>query len=90
MAWQDVPKFHAELSKAAWLFYNRRHSPTGKWFLPLAGQSPGCKRVVSYADVEYFNNTRKASRVAHTQRIIPYPSMEQAAHALQRLLVATG
>lgn len=36
----------------------------------LAGQQ-GFKRVLSYADVEYFNNNRKAARVAHTGRDIP-------------------
>lgn len=45
----------------------------------------GFKRVLTYADVEYFNNTRKAGRVAHTQRVIPYPSMQQAAHAFQAM-----
>lgn len=45
----------------------------------------GFKRVLTYADVEYFNNTRKAGRVAHTQREIPYPSMQQAAHAFQSM-----
>lgn len=45
----------------------------------------GFKRVLTYADVEYFNNTRKAGRVAHTQRAIPYPSVQQAAHAFQAM-----
>ena len=45
----------------------------------------GFKRVLTYADVEYFNNTRKAGRVAHTQRAIPYPSMQQAAFAFQAM-----
>ena len=45
----------------------------------------GFKRVLTYADVEYFNNTRKAARVAHAPREIPYPSMEQAAHAFQAM-----
>lgn len=45
----------------------------------------GFKRVLSYADVEYFNNTRKAGRIAHTQRQIPFPSMEQAKHAFQAM-----
>lgn len=45
----------------------------------------GFKRVLTYADVEYFNNTRKAGRVAHTERAIPYPSMQQAAHAFQAM-----
>ncbi len=50
----------------------------------LAGQR-GYRRVVTYPDVEYFNNTLKAGRVAHTQRKIPYPSMQQAAHAFQAM-----
>ena len=45
----------------------------------------GFKRVLTYADVEYFNNTRKAGRVAHTQADIPYPTMQQAAHAFQAM-----
>ncbi|MEV8468768.1 site-specific integrase [Fluviibacterium sp. DFM31] len=35
--------------------------------------------------MEYFNNTAKNSRVAHTQRDIPYPSMAQAFHAFQAM-----
>lgn len=50
----------------------------------LASQ-PGYKRAVTYADVEYFNNTMKAARVAHAKRDIPYPSMEQCAHAFQAM-----
>lgn len=46
---------------------------------------PGFKRIVSYNDVEYFNNTMKAGRAAHAQRDIPYPSMEQCAHAFQAM-----
>ena len=49
----------------------------------------GFKRVLTYADVEYFNNTRKAGRVAHTQRPIPYPSMQQATHAFQAMPFGT-
>lgn len=49
----------------------------------------GFKKVISYADVEYFNNTRKAGRVAHTQRHIPYPTMQQAAHAFQAMPLGT-
>ena len=45
----------------------------------------GFRRVLTYVDVEYFNNTRKAGRVAHAQREIPYPSTQQAAHAFQAL-----
>ena len=45
----------------------------------------GFRRVLTYADVEYFNNTRKAGRVAHTQRAAPYPSLQQADHAFQAM-----
>lgn len=45
----------------------------------------GFKRVLTYPDVEYFNNTLKAGRVAHRQREIPYPSMQQVAHAFQAM-----
>lgn len=45
----------------------------------------GYKRTVTYADVEYFNNTLKAGRIAHTTRAIPYPSMQQAEHAFQAM-----
>ena len=50
----------------------------------------GFKRVLTYPDVEYFNNTRKAGRVAQTQREIPYPSMQQAAHAFQAMPFETA
>ncbi|AVW90649.1 site-specific integrase [Celeribacter baekdonensis] len=50
----------------------------------LASQ-PGYKKAVTYADVEYFNNTMKAARVAHAKRDIPYPSMQQCAHAFQAM-----
>ncbi len=56
-----------------------------KGFFHWLVSRPGFKRVLTYADVEYFNNTRKAGRVAHTQRQIPYPSMQQAAHAFQAM-----
>lgn len=50
----------------------------------LAGR-PGYRRAVIYDDVEYFNNTMKAARVAHAKREIPYPSMQQCAHAFQAM-----
>jgi integrase len=56
-----------------------------KGFFHWLVSQQGFKRVLTYADVEYFNNTRKAARVAHTQRAIPYPSMQQAAHAFQAM-----
>lgn len=55
-----------------------------KFFHWLVSQR-GYKRVLTYNDVEYFNNTLKASRVAHTKRDIPFPSMEQCAHAFQAM-----
>ena len=50
----------------------------------LAGQ-PGYKSRISYSDTEYFNNNAKDARVAHAQRDIPFPSMQQAAHAFQAM-----
>lgn len=59
------------------------------FFQWLAGR-PGFGRVLSHSDVAYFNNTRKAGRVAHTQREIPYPSAQQAAHAFQAMPFETA
>lgn len=56
-----------------------------KGFFHWLASRPGFRRIVTYADVEYFNNTLKAARVAHTQRAIPYPSIQQAAHAFQAM-----
>lgn len=50
----------------------------------LAGQQ-GFKRVLSYSDVEYFNNNRKDARAAHAQRPVQYPSKEAAYHAFQAM-----
>ena len=58
------------------------------FFMWLAGQ-PGYKSVLTYDDCAYFNNTAKNVRIAHTQRDIPYPSMEQAFHAFQAMPSAT-
>lgn len=56
-----------------------------KGFFHWLVSRPGFKRVLTYPDVEYFNNTRKAGRVAHERREIPYPSVKQAAHAFQAM-----
>ncbi|NSX57057.1 tyrosine-type recombinase/integrase, partial [Parasulfitobacter algicola] len=48
----------------------------------LAGQQ-GFKKVVTYADVEYFNNNRNDARAAHTQRLVQFPSTQAAYHAFQ-------
>ncbi len=84
-------KFKDYLEKA-------RHPKTGKalshatndatlrvvklFFHWLAGQS-GYKSRIRYSDVDYFNNNRKNARVAHAQRDVAFPSMEQAFHAFQ-------
>ncbi|EBA03206.1 hypothetical protein RB2150_17679 [Rhodobacterales bacterium HTCC2150] len=78
----------------------QRHPKTGKklsyattdatlrvvkaFFHWLAGQS-GYKSRISYADVEYFNNNRKHARIAHAQRDVVFPTMEQALHAFQAM-----
>ena len=50
----------------------------------LAGQQ-GFKKVLSYADVEYFNNNRKDARAAHTQRSVNFPSKQAYYHAFQAM-----
>jgi len=50
----------------------------------LAGQQ-GFKRVLSYSDVEYFNNNRNDARAAHAQRPVQYPSTQAAYHAFQAM-----
>lgn len=50
----------------------------------LAGQI-GYKSRISYDDAEYFNNNAKDARIAHAKREIPYPSVEQCAHAFKNM-----
>jgi len=50
----------------------------------LAGQQ-GFKKVLTYSDVEYFNNNRKDARAAHTQRPVQYPTTHAAFHAFQAM-----
>ncbi len=50
----------------------------------LAGQQ-GFKKVLTYSDVEYFNNNRKDARAAHTQRPVQYPTTQAALHAFQAI-----
>jgi site-specific recombinase XerD len=50
----------------------------------LAGQQ-GYKRVLSYSDVEYFNNNRNDARAAHAQRPVQYPSTQATYHAFQAM-----
>lgn len=50
----------------------------------LAGQT-GFKKVLSYADVEYFNNNRRDARVAHTRRPVHFPSKQAHFHAFKAM-----
>ena len=94
-------KFHIEQAGKFKTYLERqRHPKTGKelshattdaklrvvkgFFHWLAGQS-GYKSRISYSDVDYFNNNRKKARIAHTQRDVAFPSMEQASHAFQAM-----
>jgi integrase len=54
----------------------------------LAGQQ-GFKKVLNYADVEYFNNNRKDARAAHTQSPVQFPSKQAAYHAFQGMADCT-
>ncbi|WP_427452252.1 tyrosine-type recombinase/integrase [Litorimonas sp. WD9-15] len=54
------------------------------FFLWLAGQ-PGYKSRISYADAEYFNNTLKNARIAHTHRPMEYPSLKQCQRAFEAM-----
>ncbi len=58
------------------------------FFVWLASQQ-GYKSRISYIDAAYFNNNAKDARVAHAKREIPYPSMEQCAHAFDQMPSAT-
>lgn len=54
----------------------------------LAGE-PGYKSRISYSDAEYFNLNMKDSRIAHAEREVPYPTMEQCRHAFGMMPSAT-
>ncbi|MCK0104370.1 site-specific integrase [Pseudohalocynthiibacter sp. F2068] len=56
-----------------------------KAFFFWLADKPGYKKAVGHTDTDYFNNTLKARRVAHTARDIPYPSMRQALHAFRAM-----
>ena len=94
-------KFHIDQAgKFKGYLDKQRHPKTGKelshattdatlrvvkgFFHWLAGQS-GYKSRISYSDVDYFNNNRKNARIAHAQRDVAFPSMEQSLHAFQAL-----
>jgi len=54
------------------------------FFQWLAGQQ-GFKKVLSYSDVQYFNNNRNDARAAHAQRPVQFPSIQAALHAFQAM-----
>jgi integrase/recombinase XerD len=56
-----------------------------KGFFHWLVSQPGYKSRITYADVAYFNNNAKDARAAHQQRPIPYPSLEQCAHAFRSM-----
>ncbi len=49
----------------------------------------GYKSKLSPTDADYFNNSAKSGRIAHAQREIRSPSMEQCAHAFKSMPNAT-
>jgi len=54
----------------------------------LAGQQ-GYKSRIKLPDTIYFNNNAKDARIAKAKREIPYPSLEQCAHAFNQMPNAT-
>jgi integrase len=54
----------------------------------LAGQQ-GFKKVVTYSEVEYFNNNRNDARAAHAQRPVQFPTTQAAYHAFQAMAGAS-
>lgn len=58
------------------------------FILWLAGQ-PGYKSRIQYTDADYFNLNAKDARVAHAERDVPYPTLEQARHAFEQMPSAT-
>lgn len=58
------------------------------FFLWLAGQ-PGYKSRLSYSDAEYFNLNAKDVRIAHAEREVPFPTMDQCRHAFSLMPEAT-
>ena len=56
-----------------------------KGFFHWLAAQRGFKKVLSYPDVEYFNNNRNDARAAHAQRPVQYPSKKAAYHAFQAM-----
>jgi len=45
----------------------------------------GFRKIVTYADADYFTNNRKDARAAQDQRPVQYPSTKAAHHAFQAM-----
>ena len=60
-----------------------------KVFFQWLAVQQGFKKVVTYADVEYFNNNRNDARAAHAQRPVHFPTTKAAFHAFQGMLAQT-
>ena len=58
------------------------------FFFWLAGQQ-GYKSRISYPDTEYFNNSLKNARVAHTHRPMKYPTLQQCKRAFEAMAEST-
>jgi integrase len=55
-----------------------------RFFVWLAGQ-PGFRSAIRYSDADYFNPSDKDARVATARRERPYPTLEQARHAIRNM-----
>ena len=60
-----------------------------KGFFHWLASQPGFKKVVTYADVEYFNNNRNDARAAHAQRTVNFPTPKAAHHAFEGMATHT-
>lgn len=56
-----------------------------KGFFHWLASQQGFKKVVTYSEVEYFNNNRNDARAAHAQRKVHFPSTKAAYHAFQAM-----
>ena len=50
----------------------------------LAGQA-GYKSQIGYSDADYFRNSLKSARIAHTHRPMPYPTLIQCERAFDAM-----
>jgi len=52
-----------------------------KAFFDWLADQPGYRSRISRRDLEYFNLNAKDARVAHAEREVPFPTMEQCKHS---------